>query len=131
MKILFSPIGMTDPISNFHDGALLHICRFCEIDKVYMYMSKEICEYDDLDDRFALSLDKLSEHIGKEIKYEKKKRPDLEDVYLFDSFLEEFTSIIAEIQQENKDAEIYLNVSSGTPAMKSALQIISANSTAL
>ena len=26
-KILFSPIGGTDPISNFRDGAMLHICR--------------------------------------------------------------------------------------------------------
>ena len=26
-RILFSPIGGTDPISNCRDGAMLHICR--------------------------------------------------------------------------------------------------------
>lgn len=30
-KILFSPIGGTDPISNFRDGAMLHICRIFNI----------------------------------------------------------------------------------------------------
>ena len=27
-KILFSPIGGTDPISNFRDGAMLHIVEY-------------------------------------------------------------------------------------------------------
>lgn len=26
-RVLFSPIGGTDPISNCRDGAMLHICR--------------------------------------------------------------------------------------------------------
>ena len=125
MNILFSPLGMTDPISNFHDGALLHICRHYEINKVYLYMSKEICECNDRDNRYVLSLKHLSEKIKRKIEVEMIKREDLDDVYLFDSFLNEFQSLLNDIQKENKEVQIYLNVSSGTPAMKSALQIIS------
>lgn len=56
MKILFSPIGNTDPISdsNFYDGAMLHICRHYDIDKVYMYMSKKIYEKEEADQRFTI-----------------------------------------------------------------------------
>ena len=48
MKILFSPVGMTDPMTEdkiahqgYYDGALLHICRHEKPDIVYLYMSKE------------------------------------------------------------------------------------------
>ncbi len=45
-KILFTPVGGTDPISstNCYDGAILHICRHYKPDKVIMYMSKEMLE---------------------------------------------------------------------------------------
>ena len=44
--ILFTPVGGTDPISlnNYHDGSILHICRFYKPDKVILYMSKEMLD---------------------------------------------------------------------------------------
>ena len=52
--ILFSPVGGTDPISlsNCHDGSLLHICRNYRPDKVILYMSKEMLDYQEADDRY-------------------------------------------------------------------------------
>lgn len=44
-KILFSPLGGTDPISNFRDGSMLHICRIYKPDIVILYMSKEMYDY--------------------------------------------------------------------------------------
>ena len=35
-RILFSPIGNTDPITNNYDGAMLHIIREYRPDKVYL-----------------------------------------------------------------------------------------------
>lgn len=124
-KILFSAVGSTDPISGQHDGALLHIIRFYRPDTVYLYMSKEICQLEDKDRRYTYCLEKLKEfeNISFEIKY--IKRPNLVDVHIFDFFLDEFRSILTEIYTDEED-EILLNVSSGTPAMKSALQILSA-----
>ena len=68
---LFSPIGGTDPISNTNgrDGALLHICRFYKPDHVIMYMSKEILDYHNADNRYLYCLDKLKEVSGWEYEY--------------------------------------------------------------
>ncbi len=125
-RILFSPLGLTDPISNFRDGAMLNICRFNDIDKVYMYMSKEIYEYHCHDNRYLYCLDKLGEMLGKKFEYELIVRENLVDVHLFDIFIKEFRAVIEDIHIKNPDDEIYVNVSSGTPGMKSALQIIAA-----
>ena len=43
------------------------------------------------------------------------------EVQLFDYFFTEFRDILMSICDENGDAKILLNVSSGTPAIKSAL----------
>ncbi len=125
MKILFSPVGMTDPIRYFKDGALLNICRNYRPDKVYLYLSKEVLELHKKDDRYRFCIDKLGELIGKKIETEVIERPGLEDVQLFDGFFADFRTELIRIHSEYPDAEILLNVSSGTPAMKSALQILS------
>ena len=62
-KYLFSPLGGTDPISqsNYKDGSMLHICRFEKPDKVYLYLSKEMVEYEQQDNRYSYCLNKLME----------------------------------------------------------------------
>lgn len=73
-KILFSPIGGTDPISNFRDGAMLHICRIYKPDIVYLYLSKEMCEFQEKDDRYRYCLEQLGKSwisILKLLKYKK------------------------------------------------------------
>lgn len=60
--ILFTPVGGTDPISlnNYHDGSILHICRFYKPDKVILYMSKEMLDFQEKDDRYRYCLDRLA-----------------------------------------------------------------------
>ena len=127
MKILFSPIGNTDPISdsNFYDGAMLHICRHYDIDKVYMYMSEQIFEKEKADHRFTKIIDKLSEKKGgnKKIEWE-ILHSHIQNVYEFDKFIPEFRKNIKQIMEENPDAQLYLNASSGTPGMKSAIVVL-------
>ena len=125
MKILFSPIGMTDPIRFFKDGALLNITRHYKPDLIYLYMSKEVCELHHADNRYVYCLEQLSVLLGKKYEIKIIERPELEDVQIFDSFLSEFREILNSIHSEYPDDEIILNVSSGTPAMKSSLQILS------
>lgn len=125
MRVLFSPIGGTDPISNFKDGAMLHICRHYMPDKVYLYLSKEMCEFHDMDNRYLYCLDKLGDMVSHEFEVELIRRDDVEDVQIFDSFMEEYRGICAGIMKAYPDAEIYVNVSSGTPAMKSVLLMLS------
>ena len=69
MNILFSPLGGTDPInkSDFTDGSMLHICRYYNIDKVYLYMTKEIIDRHNKDDRYRFYINKLAEEQNRSI----------------------------------------------------------------
>ena len=72
MKILFSPVGMTDPVSldipkdkgTYHEGALLQICRHYKPDLVYIYMSKESLELETEDHRYLHGLELLKNDTG-------------------------------------------------------------------
>lgn len=126
-KILFTPVGGTDPISstNCYDGAILHICRHYKPDKVIMYMSKEMLENQKKDDRYRYCLDKLCEMQQRTMNYEIIEKNELTKVHEFDFYYEEFQKCIREIYQTMDDSdELLLNVSSGTPAMKSGLLVL-------
>nr|WP_157949540.1 hypothetical protein [Massilistercora timonensis] len=122
-KILFSPLGKTDPISNQRDGSMLHICRIYKPDKVYLYMSKEILQDHESDNRYVFCLEKLGELLDHNFEIEIIKRPELVYVHKLDDFYEEFKRCLQEIEKEN-EGEILFNVSSGTPAMKMGLQVL-------
>ena len=66
MKILFSPLGMTDPIRFFKDGAALNVARKYQPDVIYLYMSKEIVQKHKEDNRYVYSFEKLGELLGKD-----------------------------------------------------------------
>lgn len=123
-RILFSAVGGTDPISGQHDGAILHIARCYDLDKIYLFISEEMRVLDKRDNRYVYCLNKLKESTGKKFEVEKITNPELKDVHVFDVVLEEFKNQINDIlKKEGEECELLLNVSSGTPAMKSALQI--------
>lgn len=70
----------------------------------------------------------LSQALGTQFDVQAIERPELTEVHLFDGFLQDFRDILTKIRDENPDAEILVNVSSGTPAMKSTLQILASAS---
>lgn len=125
--ILFSPVGGTDPISlnNYRDGSLLHISRFYKPDKIIMYMSKEILEKHRADDRYRYCLDKLADMQNRTMEYQIIERPDLSKVHEFDEFYRDFREIIDDILRNMDESDqLILNVSSGTPSMKSGLLVL-------
>ena len=122
--VLFSPIGRTDPTRGFHDGAFIHICRVYKPKKVYLYMSAEICKFDRFDNRYVTYLNKLSKQLGFVCSVIILRHEQLTDVHNFEKFYEDFTDYIRNIINENPSSEILLNLSSGTPQMKSALRIV-------
>lgn len=132
MKVLFTCIGKSDPLTIFendviYDASYMQIARHHRPDKIYFYMSKEICEFDEIDNRYEKSIMLLNQYLNAKIETYKIKRPELIDVQRFDEFYDDFENIINEIIIENgKDVEILCNVSSGTPAMKATLQILAA-----
>lgn len=125
--ILFSPVGGTDPISlsNCHDGSLLHICRNYRPDKVILYMSKEMLDYQEADDRYMYCLTRLDRMQNRNTEYAVIERRELTRVHEFDYFYQDFRGIIREIYDELDDTDtLLINISSGTPAMKSGLLVL-------
>lgn len=122
--ILFSPIGGTDPISNERDGSMLHICRKYQPERVVLYLSKEMVERQHKDDRYRECVRRLSQSRGFSTEIESIERPELTSVQLYDFFLEEFRPLLCEMRKRFPNHELILNVSSGTPAMKSALNLL-------
>ena len=60
---LFSPVGGHDPIANYHDGALLHICRTYKPCKIYLYLSQEMIERQQQDKRYTVALEKIQKDL--------------------------------------------------------------------
>ncbi len=125
--ILFSPVGGTDPMSqnNYHDGSMLHICRVYQPTRVILYMSKEILQNHEKDNRYIYCLDKLAKMQNRRMNYDIIERKDLKKVYDFDYFYQDFREIIEKILSGMDETdELLLNISSGTPAMKSGLAVL-------
>lgn len=125
--ILFTPVGGTDPISAFncYEGAILHICRHYRPDKVIMYMSKEVLDNQEMDDRYRYCLNHLAKLQNHAMEYEIIERRELTRVHEFDYFYQDFQEIIRNIYQTMDETDrLLLNVSSGTPAMKSGLLVL-------
>ena len=124
-KILFSPIGGSDPIRNYHDGSMLHICRNYLPDRVVLYLSGEMYQHHVQDNRYVYCLEELGKKMSHPFEIEVIVRDELTEVQDYEYFYTEFTKCINDIVvQMDEGDELLLNVSSGTPAMKNALIIL-------
>lgn len=124
-KILFSPIGSTDPIRYCWDGSMLHICRHYLPDIVYLYMSHEMMEIHRKDNRYVDSIERLGGFLGHRFQVRLIERDELINVQEYDVLYQDFKSEIRKIEESMEAGdELLLNMASGTPAMKSALLIL-------
>lgn len=118
MKILISAVGDTDPIRNFHDGALVHIARKYRPDKIIIVFSEGTISKKDNIEKAIHAID--TEYLPEIVYHE----PIIlnKDVYIFDTMYDQFDAIIQEYY--TKEDEFILNLSSATPQVKSALFVI-------
>lgn len=114
MKILISAVGTTDPISNNHDAALLHIARNYRPDKIVLVYSQEMSVKQDLINKVLLSIEGYNPIIEID-----STILNNDEVFLFDKMYEVMGMIVQ--KYTNDDDEIILNLSSGTPQIISAL----------
>lgn len=114
MKILISAVGTTDPISNNHDAALLHIARNYKPDKIVLVYSREMLVKQDLINKVLLSIEGYNPIIEID-----STILNNDEVFLFDKMYEVMGLIVQ--KYTNDDDEIILNLSSGTPQIISAL----------
>ncbi|NLL52655.1 MAG: hypothetical protein GX207_07730 [Peptococcaceae bacterium] len=123
-RVLFSTLGMTDPMKNDFDGPMLHILRHYRPQKVYLFMTKRVCELAEQDNRYRLQIEYLckQENFNCEIielRYENIDKPQQ-----FDLFYPLFEKELIKIHQENPSSQLLINLSSGTPQMKSTCHLL-------
>ena len=116
MKILFSPLGDTDPVRNDYDGAMLHIIRHEAPELAVLYYTQEMEKKDRKDNRFELLIKRVQPETGI-----RKIYSGIEAAHDFDVFINQFQPCLDELHREYPDAELLVNISSGTPAIKTAL----------
>lgn len=114
MTILISCIGDTDPIRNRHDGALLHLVRVFRPKKILLIYSEHALSKET---NILLALNSID---GYNPMIEKSDEVISDsEVFIFDKMYEVLNGIISKYSKEDED--LILNLSSGTPQMKSAL----------
>ena len=118
MKILYSPVGDTDPIRNFRDGGVLHIVRHYQIDMAVLFLSAEMAEKEN-----------MYQFYSKPIKYTAPDcqisfiKTDITDAHHMES-LTRLADEFIELRKKYPNAEFYLNLSSGTPQMKTIMAFL-------
>lgn len=124
--ILFSPVGKADPITQLGDGPMLHIVRHYSPNKVVLFLSPEMLECQNQDERYTESIKKLVESTSRPLPEIEIIESDWQEAHRFDYYIEVFEKHLSELSQEAANERILVNVTSGTPAMQQALVAIGA-----
>ena len=114
MTTLISCIGDTDPIRNKHDGALLHLARVFRPEKILLIYSERALLKEN---NILLALNSIEEY-SPVIKKDERLISNSE-VFIFDKMYEILNNVVLKYSRDDED--LILNLSSGTPQMKSAL----------
>ena len=114
--VLFTAAGDTDPIRGGFDGPMLHIARKYRPCKIYLFLTAEMARKDEDTNCYELAI----RHLDKECSVVKIPT-DIKKASDFDAFHDKFSGIIDEIHKNDPDAEILLNISSGTPQIKTTM----------
>ena len=97
-KILFSPVGGTDPLSNdnYQDGAILHIVRNYRPERIVLFLSQEMLRFHKEDNRYIKSLYLLYRE------FLKKENPEQ-----LEKLTENALQPIQKLQLEDASLELY------------------------
>ena len=119
MRILYTPVGDTDPIRGCYDGGMLHIVRHYNPDIAILVLSKDMEKKEAANHRFTKALKHVKADLDITLIY-----TGLEDVHRIDT-LQPFVDHFYEMLSNYPDAEILINLSSGTPQMKLIMSYLS------
>ena len=124
MRILFSAIGLSDPVCTGHDGPWIHCCRFSRPDLTVVYLTAAMCQREHQKKMYSCTLDLLNKALRTQIRHEFIKRPNLDNPQDSDQYYKDFEEILTQLHETYPDAEILLNASSGTPAIKECMKMM-------
>ena len=123
-RVLFSTLGMTDPIKNDDDGPFLHIMRHYKPQRAYLFMTKRVCELADQDDRYRIHAAALCREEGFNCEIIELRYEEIDNPQQFDIFYLIFEKELNQIHRANPGCQVLVNLSSGTPQMKSTCHLL-------
>ncbi len=118
MNILFTPAGNTDPVRDYHDGGILHIIRHYPIDRVVIFLTKEMAEKEDEGGIYTKGVHSVKPDIPVEL-----IKTDISNPQRLEELLP-LSQAFYDAQAKYPDAKWYINVSSGTPQMKLVVSLL-------
>ena len=121
-RVLFSTIGDTDPVRNCYDGACLHIARHYQPRHVVLFYTADMGAKAKKDQRYVRAIRRvLPEATIEEI------FSGVEEPQHYDAFQHNLPEAVGAVLAAYPQAEILLNLSSGTPQMKTVMAILAAD----
>lgn len=118
MRILFTPAGDTDSVRDFHDGAMLHILRHYPADKVILFLTKDMEEKEDGMHWYTRGIARVAPDVPVEI-----LRSGITEPQKYEK-LTAMQDAFARAYDAHPEAEWLLNVSSGTPQIKTVMALL-------
>lgn len=109
-KVLVTFAGTTDPTRGNYDGPIIHICRYYEPKRIYLLLTAEMKKNDIYEEAIK---ENLKDYFPEVIKIE----TEIKEAHLFNAFFEHIYGVFERVKKENPEAEVLVNVSSGTAQM--------------
>ena len=126
-RVLFTCVGTKDTVRGFRDGGMLHIMRHYRPQRVYIFVSREMETLNQRDQRYDKTFRFVAENWGgyaPDVRYNLSGILDADDL---DEVADPMSDCFAQLAEENPDAQILINLSSGTPQMKMILAQLALN----
>ena len=122
MRILFSPLGDTDPVRGCYDGAMLHIVRHYQPERIVFFYTHDMAEKERHDHRYTRAVQRLAPECQIEEVF-----TEIRDAHLYESFSRILPQEVLRIRETFPGSTLLLNLSSGTPQMKTVLAMLASD----
>lgn len=122
-RVLFGCLGTTDPVRGEHDGPMLHILRHYRPEIALLIISSEIKELDDKDNRVEKTRERIVAHWEGYCPTFQCVYVDTWDAHDMDALDQPLHDAMEKFSAAHPDAEILVNLTSGTPQMQIILSL--------
>ena len=122
MRILFSPLGDTDPVRGCYDGAMLHIVRHYQPERIVLFYTHDMAEKERHDHRYTRAVQRLAPECQIEEVF-----TEIRDAHLYESFSRILPQEVLRIRETYPGSTLLLNLRSGTPQMKTVLAMLASD----
>lgn len=116
-RVLLTFAGNTDPTRGNYDGPILHICRYYKPEKIYLVLTSEMQKRNEN----KIYEKAVKESLGNYNPVFEYINTDIDNAHLFDIYFDKINETFNKIKSEHSNAEVLVNITSGTAQMISNL----------